>query len=190
MNRAFIAERPHSFLLGQKKCPLFIQSRFGFFWVGSLRVRQATLNIVHPQLSVGAVLSTEIVHPFGRLELRAKGDSLIHSNYDQNLNTWKQMHIAQQYKVLKWSTGTACVSKNRAFMQLYGMKLLELAKKRSGTIQKALEIFQFLLSLISSLRFFSFKICWWMSDSLFTFLFGKCDVWKHHSNEKKCLFLY
>lgn len=31
---------------------------------------------------------------------------------------------------------------------------------------------------------------WWMSDELFTILFGKCDKWKHHSDEKKCLFLY
>lgn len=38
--------------------------------VASLRVRQAALNAVHPQLSVLAVLSTEVIHSFGRLELK------------------------------------------------------------------------------------------------------------------------
>ena len=35
-----------------------------------LGVRQAALNTVHPQLCVEAVLGAEVVHSFGRLELR------------------------------------------------------------------------------------------------------------------------
>lgn len=36
----------------------------------SLSVWQAALNTVHPQLCVQAVLGTEVVHSFGRLELK------------------------------------------------------------------------------------------------------------------------
>lgn len=89
-------------------------------------------------------------------------------------------------------------------MQLYVMKLLELldfgpSKKRCDVVWDYSESLGNISVLIefnlkSLRRFFSFKICdpqisvfwtdhhmdrqqsWWMSDWLFTFLFGKCDV--------------
>lgn len=91
------------------------------------------------------------------------------NHWSTAINKWKQMHIGQQYKVVKWSTATACVSKNRTFM-LCGVKLMELAKK----------MWCFSLALQSTTHR---QQSWWMSDWLFTFLFGKCDVWKHRSNE-------
>lgn len=125
MNRAFIAERPLSFLLGQQTCLLFIQSRFGFFRWFSTRL---TGNSEYCPSTAERWCCPEHRNCTPVWSSWAEGERrLIH--WSTAINIWKQTHIGQQYNVLKWSTATACVSKNRAFM-LYVMKLLELAKKQ------------------------------------------------------------